>query len=186
MITLGILADTHIPDRAPRLHPQIIPIFTQARVKAILHAGDVSTPAVLEELRQVAPVHAVRGNRDWFMLRNLPDTIFLEYGGVPIVLTHGHGSLREYLIDKYRFMQEGYRLERYQHRLQAAFPEARVIVFGHTHNALNQWANGQLLFNPGSPHFPGNVIKAPSLGLLHIEAGEIASSELISLEKLTS
>jgi putative phosphoesterase len=186
MITLGVLSDTHIPDRAPRLHPQIARLFQQAHVRAILHAGDISTPAVLEELRQIAPVHAVRGNRDWFMLRSLPGTLFLEYGGVPIVLTHGHGNLREYLVDKYRFIQDGYRLERYQPHLQATFPGARVIVFGHTHFALNLWSSGQLLFNPGSPHFPGDLTKAPSLGLLHIEAGGMVSSELISLEPFTS
>jgi putative phosphoesterase len=183
MLTLGVIADTHIPDRAPRLQPQIIPIFKQARVKAILHAGDISTPTVLEELRQVAPVYAVRGNRDWFMLRKLPDTLFLEFGSVPIVLTHGHGSLREYLVDKIQFINDGYLLERYQSRLQAAFPKARVIVFGHTHFAVNLWAEGQLLFNPGSAHFPGNDKKAPSLGLLHIEAGGKVSGELVPIER---
>jgi putative phosphoesterase len=186
MITLGVIADTHIPDRAPRLHPQIFTIFKQARVESILHAGDICSPVVLEELRQVAPVHAVRGNRDWFFLRKLPDTLFLEYGGVPIVLTHGHGKIRHYLVDKYRFMKEGYRLERYQPNLLAAFPQARIIVFGHTHFALNLWVNDQLLFNPGSPHFPGDVKKAPSLGLLHIEAGGKVSGELVSLERFTT
>jgi putative phosphoesterase len=185
MFTLGILADTHIPDRALSLHPQIIPIFRQARVRAILHAGDISSPAVLEELRQAAPVYAVRGNRDWFMLRKLPEVLFLEFCNIPIVLTHGHGNLHEYLVDKYRYMKEGYRLERYQPRLRAAFPEARVIVFGHTHFAVNEWADGQLLFNPGSPHFPGDVKKAPSLGLLHFEDGGKVTSELAPLERFT-
>jgi len=158
MITLGVLSDTHIPDRAQHLHPQIIPIFKQAGVQTILHAGDISTPAVLTELRQVGTVYAVRGNRDWFSLRDLPDTQALIIAGVPIILTHGHGGWLEYVRD------------------------TRVIVFGHTHTALNLWVDGQLFFNPGSPHFPEDKNAAPSLGLLHIEAGGRVAGELIQLE----
>jgi len=182
MITLGVLSDTHIPDRAQQLHPQIIPIFKQAGVQTILHAGDVSTQAVLTELGKVAKVYAVRGNRDWIWLRNLPDTRFLNISDVPIVLTHGHGGLFEYLRDKYYWRRDGYSLERYQPRLQRTFPAARVIVFGHTHTALNLWVNGQLFFNPGSPHFPEDKNAAPSLGLLHIDAGGRVLGELIRLE----
>jgi len=182
MITLGVLSDTHIPDRAQHLHPQIIPIFKQAGVQTILHAGDVSTPAVLTELRQVGTVYAVRGNRDWFSLRDLPDTQALIIAGVPIILTHGHGGWLEYVRDKYYWSREGYRLERYQPRLRRTFPDARVIVFGHTHTALNLWVDGQLFFNPGSPHFPEDKNAAPSLGLLHIEAGGRVAGELIQLE----
>lgn len=181
MITLGVIADTHVPDRAPELESEILPIFEKARVKAILHAGDISAPTVLQQLGQIAPVFAVRGNRDWFMLRHLPDTRYLEFDGVPIVLTHGYGVWWAYLIDKLQFLREGYRKERYQTRLQKAFPQARVVVFGHTHYSLNLWTNDQLLFNPGSAHFPGDKKETPSLGLLHIEAGGRVKSELIHL-----
>jgi predicted phosphodiesterase len=67
MTILGVLADTHIPDRVPGLNPRVLKIFQQARVSEILHAGDVSIPQVLEELRQVAPVSVVQGNRDFFI-----------------------------------------------------------------------------------------------------------------------
>jgi uncharacterized protein len=182
MITLGIISDTHIPDRAAGLQPQILPIFKKAAVQAILHAGDISSPLALEDLRQLAPVYAVRGNRDLFRSHDLPLSRALSFGGVSIVLTHGHFGWRGYLIDKVQFMREGYRLGRYQPKLLAAFPQARVIVFGHTHVALNQWVDGQLLFNPGSPHFPLIQNEAPSLGLLHIEPGGLVKSELIYLK----
>ena len=64
MIRLGVISDTHIPDRARRLNERVIPVFREAGVSAILHAGDVSTPRVLKQLEEVAPVYATRGNRD--------------------------------------------------------------------------------------------------------------------------
>ena len=58
MTTLGVIADTHVPDRRPDLDPQILPIFLQAKVQTILHAGDVSSQKVLDQLSQIAPVLA--------------------------------------------------------------------------------------------------------------------------------
>lgn len=186
-VKLGVLSDTHIPDRAPRLQAIIARVFEEAGIQAILHAGDISTPSVLAVLRQVAPVYAVRGNRDLFQQGDLPLKRCLNFNGVSVALTHGHFGWRGYLIDKIQFMRQGYRLERYQTRLLAAFPQARVIVFGHTHVAVNHWVNGQLLFNPGSPHFPLFPNKDPSLGILHIEPGGVIKSELVYLDRaLTS
>jgi hypothetical protein len=62
IVRIGVLADTHIPDRAKELHPDIIPIFQQHEVDRIIHAGDICVPSVLEQLTKVAPVDAVRGN----------------------------------------------------------------------------------------------------------------------------
>src|SRR5687768_1713811 len=100
MLTIGVISDTHIPDRARGLNPRVIPLFQQAQVDAILHAGDISTPRVLEQLSRVAPVYAVRGNRDWVALRRLPKSLRLTFDGVVIGLAHGHGHWWNYLIDR--------------------------------------------------------------------------------------
>jgi hypothetical protein len=168
VIAIGVISDTHIPDRARQLHAEALTVFREAGVQAILHAGDVSTPATLEQLWDIAPVHAVRGNRDWVALRHLPFTRRLEFGGVKVGLTHGHGPLWDYVRDRADYMLRGYRLEMFAPRLLAAFPEVDVIVFGHTHRCLNQHLEGKLLFNPGSPHFPDPKTAAPSVGLLYI------------------
>jgi putative phosphoesterase len=105
---LGIISDTHIPDRARRLHPQVLPLFREAGVSAILHAGDVSSPGVLKQLGEVAPVVAVRGNRDWVLMRRLPLIQQLTFGSISIVLTHGHGRWQEYLLDKADYLLNGY------------------------------------------------------------------------------
>lgn len=179
--TIGVTSDTHVPDRARRLDPRVISLFESSGVGAILHAGDISMPDVLAQLAEAAPVYAVRGNRDWFGLRGLPLQRRLEFGGVQIGLAHGHGGWRRYLIDRVYFARHGYRHERLIPRLVTSFPDVKVIVFGHGHIPLNRWQNGQLLFNPGSPHFPDRKDLAPSVGFLHISAGREVWGEIAEL-----
>lgn len=182
MLTLGVISDTHIPDRARQLDRRTLDIFQAAGVAAILHAGDVSTPRVLAELGELAPVHAVRGNRDWLALSQLPYHRRLEFAGVKIGLTHGHGRWWNYVLDRVEYITRGYRLEMFLPRLLQTFPDVRVIVFGHTHRPLEHWVGDVLLFNPGSPHFPDIKSITPSVGLLHIHAGGEVSGEIIALD----
>jgi uncharacterized protein len=168
MVTLGILSDTHVPDRVRSLKPAVISIFREEKVDAILHAGDISQPNVLALLQEIAPVYAVRGNRDWPQLQMLPTTLLLEFEGVKVGLTHSHGSLRVYLLDKVRTLFQGAQFERYLRRALSAFPQAKVVVFGHTHIPVQRWINGQLCRNPGSAACPDNKAPAPSIGLVRI------------------
>lgn len=181
MLTLGVIADTHVPDRKRSLDPQVLALLRSRSPQAILHAGDVSAPAVLEELAVVAPVYAVQGNRDWLWLRELPGHRILDFAGVRIALTHGHGGWLRYLLDRPYYTVHGYHHERLAPRLAREFPQAKVIVFGHAHEPLNRWIDGQLLFNPGSPHFPKNKNIAPSLGILTIQNGSEVSGEILRL-----
>ena len=128
MTTLGVLADTHIPDRVRQLDPRVIEIFRQAKVEAILHAGDVSISQVLDELGQVAPVYAVQGNRDIFYLRQLPMRIELNFDGVSIGMAHGHGSFSRYMVDKIHRAIRGRLVTSYLRRMLLTFPDADVIV----------------------------------------------------------
>ncbi len=182
MIVLGVIADTHIPDRARRLDDRVGEVFRAVGVEAILHAGDISTPAVLEEIGQIAPVHVVRGNRDWVVLRQLPLSMRLSFNDVIVALTHGHGRWWTYLINRIDYVARGYRVELFQPRLLADYPDVDVIIFGHTHRPFNRWVDRRLLFNPGSPHCPDGLAKTPSVGLLKITAGGDVTGEIISLE----
>jgi putative phosphoesterase len=181
MLTLGVLADTHVPDRAPRLDPRVLSILREARVAAILHAGDISTPMVLHRLADIAPVHAVQGNRDVWRLSHLPMKLSLEFGGVTIGLTHGHGSLSGYFTQKLAHLIKGYQLSRFQKSVQMDFPTAKVIVFGHTHRSENTWSGDTLIFNPGSASSFRGGIFPPSIGLLHIQDRDGVSGEIIPL-----
>jgi putative phosphoesterase len=182
VIKLGVIADTHVPDKAKTLHPQALTTLRQAGVSAILHAGDVSSPGVLAVLGDIAPVYAVLGNRDWWLLRSLPLHRTLTYNGVIIGLTHSHGGLRNYLMGKLYYMVEGYNLGRFKPRLLDTFPTAQVIVFGHTHQPLNRWIHGKLFFNPGSACNTDKHDLIPSLGVLTIQPGGQVGSEIIPLD----
>ena len=188
MLTLGVIADTHVPDRRRSLDARVLELLRSRDIQAILHAGDVSSPGVLAELEQIAPVYAVRGNRDWFWLRRLPSERIMSFAGVSIGMTHGHFGWVRYLLDRPYYTLHGYRHERLLPRLLARFPQTQVIVFGHGHLPLNSWIDGRLLFNPGSPHFPSEKNIAPSLGFLHLPGesdvrdGENVRGEIVTLD----
>jgi putative phosphoesterase len=180
MVKLGVIADTHVPDKTRYLNPKALSVFENAGVEAILHAGDVSVPRVIDELRQVAPVHAVRGNRDWMRLKQLPRKMSLTFDGITIGLTHGHGRMWDYLVDKYLFLTGGYDFERYRRVVEAIFPQALVIIFGHSHIPENVWVDGKLYFNPGTASLYENDLP-PSVGLLQVHAGGKVNGELVPL-----
>jgi putative phosphoesterase len=182
MLSLGVVADTHVPDRRRSLDPRLLEILRSRDIQAILHAGDVSSPAVLAELEEIAPVYAVRGNRDWLWLNNLPSDRMMTFAGVKIGMTHGHFGWVRYLLDRPYYTLHGYRHEHLLPRLLAKFPQTRVIVFGHGHLPLNEWVDGRLLFNPGSPHFPTEKNIAPSLGFLHLPGGSDVIGEIVTLD----
>lgn len=123
----------------------------------ILHAGDVTDPALLDELKTFAPVTVVMGNcdagdvRDW----GATDEAEIELGGVPIAMIHDSGA------------RQGRR-----ERMRALFPAARVVVFAHSHMPVNEDEDGLLLFNPGSPTWKR---RAPfeSMGIVWIDSGVV-------------
>ncbi|MBW8012087.1 MAG: YfcE family phosphodiesterase [Chloroflexi bacterium] len=185
MLTIGVIADTHIPDRTKTLHPDVLPTFQQAGVNHILHAGDISVPKILKQLEKIAPVSAVRGNRDWFGFDNLPLTRLLTFESITLGLTHGHGGLRRYMMDKFEYIFKGpQNFTFFMHRAIAMLPNALdVVVFGHNHAPMNNRLEGKLIFNPGSANrqFPRDL--PPSLGFLHID-GDKVDGEIVYLSHL--
>jgi putative phosphoesterase len=181
IIRIGVVADTHVPDRARSLHPELIPGLADRGVSQIWHAGDVCVPTVVEELQQIAPVTAVGGNRDYWFGHRLPAVRFMDIGSISIALVHGHGGLLPYFWDKWYYLLEGYRQERYLNRLKKAAPFAKVVVFGHTHQRANLWLEGQLFFNPGSASIEPLRNGKPSYGILHFCKDGSVRGEVIEL-----
>lgn len=180
-ITIGVVADTHIPDRVNCLHPYLLEKLKSRSVDYIFHLGDLSQRKVLEELQTVAPVFAVRGNRDFFLRQELPKIRVLIINGVRILLTHGHLSPLVYWKDKVSNILHGYELGRYMRRLPGVDPEARIYVFGHTHQAENTWVDEKLFFNPG-----GSSVGTPpdymiSFGILRIDTDGKVGAEIVPL-----
>lgn len=130
---IGIISDTHIPKRAPRVPDTALRHFED--VELILHAGDLSSLAVVNQLEAYAPVLAVQGNVELpEVVAALPIKREIVVGGCAIGLVHILG-------------------DRAHHRRNARreFPDARVVVFGHSHIPYVEDADGLLLVNPGSP-----------------------------------
>ena len=127
----AVLADTHIPRRAKSLPEGLLPHL--GRADLILHAGDLMDPTLLDTLAAYATVKAVRGNLDPPDSR-LPETLEFEFGGVLVAMIHDSGPKKGR-----------------HNRLRRRFPEARVVVFGHSHIPWLTDENGLLLLNPGSP-----------------------------------
>jgi putative phosphoesterase len=179
--TMGLLSDTHIPHRLKRLPQAALDALAGADV--ILHAGDVDDPAALEPLREIAPVHAVSGNFHILDLSDggasLPEAIELELDGKRVVLVHGHraGPLGFFLkglhvfAENLRLTDNGALNRRSARRLARAYPEADIIVFGHSHRAHVEWIGNTLLVNPGAVLKSGNR-EHPSVARIHFGTGK--------------
>lgn len=156
-VVVGVISDTHLPYRLGRLPEQIFHIFSD--VDLILHAGDVDRIQCLDDLAALAPLHAVRGNLHFLDLsdggRDLPVDLRLTVAGRDVVVNHGGwtglwSQAGDWFVESF-IRPGGDRLNaRMANRLALLYPQADVVVFGHSHRAYRAWHNGTLVFNPGA------------------------------------
>ena len=154
----AVIADTHIPRRAKALPGSLLPHL--GRADLILHAGDLMDPALLEELAAHAPVRAVRGNLDPL---DLSESLEFEFGGIRVAMIHDSGR------------KQGRRT-----RMRRRFPDARVVVFGHSHIPFLEDEDGLMLLNPGSPTDRRRQPRH-TFALLHTEGGGVRA-EIVPLQ----
>jgi uncharacterized protein len=157
------LSDTHAPRRWKTCPPPVAAQLRQADV--ILHAGDVCTAAVLDELSGYAPVLAVMGNND------APDvaawgarpSLEVDLGGLRVAMIHDSGAAAGRLP-----------------RLRRWFPAAGLVVFGHSHIPMDAEAGGFRIFNPGSPT---DRRRQPhgTVGVLRIDGGRLAAADIVAV-----
>lgn len=139
---IGVISDTH-----GLLRPSVFDHFQG--VEHILHAGDIGNTDILISLEAIAPVTAVWGNTDDFEIRaRVPETAEVEFEGRKIRVIHGQQFGSPDPVG-----------------LREAFPDADIIVFGHTHRAVVDRAEGRLVINPGAAG-PARFKLMPSLALL--------------------
>ncbi len=144
---LGLVSDTHLPDRCAALPP---PLFEALRgVDLLLHAGDVGELGVLDDLSAVAPVIAVHGNDETEEAqRALPYGQLLAVAGRRLLLTHGHYPDRAEELASRRDDAWGPKLARRADLGRRA--GAAIVVFGHTHIPMTYRDDDLLLVNPGA------------------------------------
>jgi putative phosphoesterase len=180
---LGVLADTHIPDRLPRVPVRAMEALRDRAVEAILHAGDICRPGVLAELSAIAPVIAVRGNRDllWPANWRLPNQRVAEFGGVKIGLVHGQPGIVAYLKAKLSANARFDRPEEIERRLARRFtPRLGVLVYGHSHLPRVEREGGVLFVNPGSLAPESHTSLGATLAFLKVADGA-ADAEIVSI-----
>lgn len=131
---LLLLSDTHIPGRARTLPAAVLRAADE--VDLIVHAGDWVSVSLLDELAEHGAVLGVYGNNDGADLRaRLPEVARREIEGVRVAVVHETGQAR-----------------RREERMDVAYPDVDVLVFGHSHIPWDATTPcGMRLLNPGSP-----------------------------------
>ena len=148
---IGIIADTH-----GLMRPEALKALQDSEL--IIHAGDIGNPQIMEELRTIAPVVAVRGNIDkehW--AQALPERETIAWAGISLYVIH---DIKELDLDP----------------AAAGFS---AVISGHSHRPSIRHRNGVLLINPGSAG-PRRFTLPVSVALIEVQDGEI-EARLIEL-----
>ena len=171
---IGLISDTHVTKRG-QLWAQVFDAFDG--VDAILHAGDLWSLQLVEELEEIAPVQVVRGNGDMGLEHeHLHERYTVAFGGVTIAMIHDFPSAA--------WRPAEVVLQRAAQRFPDASPD--VIVYGHTHIEEVHRLGDLLCVNPGSPTLPYNKsLRLGTIGFLNIDDGEV-SAELWQLTEAGS
>ena len=134
-IRLALISDTHIfPSGQRAISPHVFDLFHRSGATTIIHAGDVATTGVFDQLAEIAPVLAVSGNNDHGQFGgSLPELIELTIGGCLIRIVHGHGGRSARAV------------------AAATSVECDAVIYGHSHIPMIERVGEVILINPGSP-----------------------------------
>ena len=135
MIKIGVISDTHIPDRIKVVPEKILEAFKH--VDMVIHAGDLVDLSVLEDLKSVCKnVHAVYGNMDPYNVKKvLPENKIIHVDKYKIGLMHGLGNPLHLVETTRQFFKND---------------KVDIIIFGHSHKPFCESIDNILFFNPGS------------------------------------
>jgi len=152
---IGVISDTHIPEKAKSIPPKILEGLKG--MDMIIHAGDLSDLSVIEQLKSICPnIRAVYGNMDPSEVRKvLPERDIIKAGNYKIGLMHGSGAPMKLVELLERLFKDD---------------AVDIIVFGHSHSPENKKVGNILFFNPGSAT---DKVFAPynSYGIIEINGG---------------
>lgn len=151
---IGVISDTHIPDRANEIPQAVFDLFSG--VDMILHAGDITDAQVLEDLSQIAPTKCVQGNMDRAYGIKVPRREVITVEKINIGLDHGEVYPRG---------------DTQQLKYIAMEMDVEVLISGHTHWAFIEKVEDVILLNPGSPTVPR--LSDPSVMLVTVKNGKL-------------
>jgi len=154
---IGVMSDTH-----GFYDPRVAPLLEG--VEHILHAGDIGTGQIIEQLAEIAPVTAVRGNNDCVgPASKYPEVETLSLGGCRIYLSH--------IVKVPRIGDEAGLADYLEHKID-------IVVFGHSHYAFYERRDGLTFFNPGAAGKRRFKV-VPSIGLLELDSERVDGRILI-------
>lgn len=199
---IGVVADTHVGEHLAALPSEIGHLLDG--VDLILHAGDLSDRAVLQDLSLIAPVAAVRGNHDEEGgIDDLPRDLLVRVGGVRIGLTHGHRPAAVELPAAVISLVAGRAcLLGFDGAMRRRFGGVDCLVTGHLHMPIHRMVRGTLLFSPGAvfvpeidPHYDWSGLRAgayrrfrqslppaarlPAIGVIEISGTDVRARRVL-------
>ncbi len=141
---IGLISDTHVfPSGARHISPHVFAALARMHPDLIVHAGDIATQSVIDDLEEIAPVLAVRGNNDHGAFgAGLPMVAAIMCLGKTIRVVHGHGGRSAKAV------------------ATEMAANADCVIYGHSHIPDVRSVGKALVVNPGSaadrrwhPHF---------------------------------
>jgi len=157
---IGLLSDTHIPEAETEIPPQVFEAFLG--VDLILHAGDVTSYLVLDQLERISPVLAALGDHDYSWPNSRwQEKHVLKLAGHVLWLFH----VRPYTLSSESWLAEAKSKEEGKER-----PD--VIVFGHEHRTLVENSDNILYINPGSPTLLDRKRGLGTVAILELNPGK--------------
>lgn len=178
-----IISDTHLP-RGGTLPEFLTGFFRDLEPDLILHCGDIYDLRLLSDLGSIAPVYAVRGNRDILMWFSLPPFIDLKVNGFRIHIEHGQGHIIEYSQKKLRIFWKRLRHKPWKYdkntRVIPDFHSYDVCCAGHTHLLQIFQIDQTMIVNPGHLNLKtGTETDAPSFILMNLNKEHILFRQFI-------
>lgn len=158
---IGVISDTHIPERAAHIPEKVFETFRE--VDIILHAGDLVSEDVKKQLLEIAPTKCVLGNMDRYYGLDLPRREVINVEGLKIGLDHGEVYPRG---------------DTQQLKYIAMEMDVDVLITGHTHWAFIKEVGDFILLNPGSPTVPR--MSDPSVMLIEV-LNNTLQSEIVKI-----
>lgn len=147
---IGIISDTH-----NLLREEVVEILRTC--DCVFHAGDMVVPEILDAIRPLASVYAVRGNNDMDWARNLLRSLSFTIEGVKFFMVHDKKDVVWNLGD------------------------TQVVIFGHTHHYFEKIIDGRLWLNPGSCGWQRFGQEA-SMAIMTVENGKYQVKKIIIKE----
>jgi putative phosphoesterase len=181
----AIVGDTHIAGQSEQLNTELMSGLAEQKPDLILHTGDLMVSRVLSDLSALAPVFAVRGNRDLRLWRELPAAISFQFHHFRMILFHGYGNLPQYLWLKTLSTVSHDRIRNADFTFPTDAYDHDLVFYGHTHAVRLERKKKSVILNPGPFELQPDDKKRvpPSFGMVRFETAARAICSIFQKDR---